>query len=138
MKDDTTTLRRRDCSVRLGYLPRSLHPKDTDFRDPITGIMIEKLTSFPTAPKLVVTPTWSDIPSKEFGEIPECLHVEYEGEGALNTILEVLSKRWQTRDLISIIREAQRSLPNQRGNSITDFTENLSAIPRFQPTAEQS
>ena len=124
--------------LTLGYLPRLPYPEDTDFRDPITGIMIEKLTSFPTAPKVVVTPTWSDIPSKEFGEIPECLHVEYKGEEALSTILEVLSKRWQTRDLISIIREAQRSVPNKRGNSIKDITENLSAIPRFQLTPEQS
>ena len=95
--------------------------------------MIEKLTSFPTAPKLVVIPIWNGIPSKEFGKIPECLLVEYDGEGALSTILEVLSKRWQTRDLISILREALR-----RGNSITDVTENLSAIPTFQSTAEQS
>ena len=100
--------------------------------------MIEKLTSFPTAPKLVVIPIWNGIPSKEFGKIPECLHVEYDGEGALSTILEVLSKRWQTRDLISILREALRSLPYTPGNSITDVTENLSAIPTFQPKAEQS
>ena len=86
----------------------------------------------------MVTPIWNNIPSKEFGEIPECLHVEYEGEESLSTILEVLSKRWQTRDVISILREAQRSLPYRRGNSIADVTENLSAIPRFQPTPEQS
>ena len=105
------------------------------------GIMMEKLTSFPTAPKLVVTPAlidWNTHPSKKLGEIPECLNVEYRGdEGALSTILEVLSKRWQTLDLISIIKEAQRTVPKTRG-SMLKITDNLSAIPRFQPTPEQS
>ena len=100
--------------------------------------MMEKLTSFPTAPKLVVTPTWHVHPSKEFGEIPELLHVEYAGrEGVVHTILEVLSKRWQTLDLISIMKEAQRTVSRHGWNRITKITDNLSAIPRFQTTSEQ-
>ena len=119
--------------------PPILSLVDTDSRDPITGKMMEKLMSFPTAPKLVVTPTWNTHPSKELEEIPECLHAEYEGgEGALSTILEVLSKRWQTLDLISIMKEAQRTVAKNGGNRITKITDKLSAIPRFQPTPEQS
>ena len=85
----------------------------------------------------MVTPTLID---RKLGEIPECLHVEYTGgEGTLSTILEVLSKRLQTLDLISIIKEAQRTVPKNRGNRIISrITDNLSAIPRFQPTPEQS
>ena len=110
-----------------------LYPEGKEPREPITGIMMEKLMSFPTAPKLVVTPPWNTYTSKELGEIPESLHVEYEGdEGALGTILEVLSKRWQTLDLISIIKEAQRTIAKNRVNSITNITDNLSTIPRFQ------
>ena len=124
-------------TVRLGDPPMSY--ADTDFSDPINGIMMEKLTSFPTAPKLVVTPTWNTHPSKELGEIRECLHVEYEGvKGTLSTILEVLSKRWQTLDLISIVKEAQRTVAKNGRNRITKITDNLSAIPRFQPTPGQS
>ena len=136
LKRHTTTLSYLD--FVMGTYPVMPYLGGTDSSDPITGILMEKLTSFPTAPKLVVTPTRYTHPSKELEEIPECLHVEYKGEEALSTILEVLSKRWQTRDLISIIREAQRSVPNKRGNSIKDITENLSAIPRFQLTPEQS
>ena len=107
--------------------------------DPITGIMMEKLTSFQTAPKLVVAPTWNAHPSKEVGEIPELLYVECEDiEGVVQTILEVLSKRWQTLDLISIMKEAQRTESENGWGRITKITDNLSAIPRFQPTPEQS
>ena len=119
-----------------GFKAYGMYP-GTDYRDPITGIMMEKLTSFPTAPKLVVTPTWNTYPSKELGEIPECLHVDYEGgEGVVRTILEVLSKRWRTVDLISIMKEVQRTVSRYGGNKITKITDNLSAIPRFQTTPE--
>ena len=129
--------RRRDF-LESRFTPMS-HRVDTASGDPIKGIMMKKLTSFPTAPKLVVTPTWNTCPSKELEEIPECLHVEYEGgKGALSTIREVVSKRWQTLDLISIIKEAQRTVAKNGGNRITKITDNLSTIPRFEPTPEQS
>ena len=119
-----------------GYKAYGVYP-GVDYRDPITGIMMEKLASFPTAPKLVVTPTWNTHPSKELGEIPECLHLDYEGgEGVVRTILEVLSKRWQTVDLISMMKEVQRTVSRYGGNKITKITDNLSAIPRFQTTPE--
>ena len=91
----------------------------------------------------MVTPTWNTHPSKKLREIPERLHVEYEGgEGVVHTILEVLSKRWQTLDLISIMKEVQRNVSRYGGNTITKITDNLSVIPRFQPrfqpTPEQS
>ena len=135
-KRGTTMLRFRNA---VSDPPSSYHG-DTDFSDPINAIMMEKLTSFPTTPKLVVTPTWNAHPSKELAEIRECLHVEYEGgERALGTILEVLSKRWQTLDLISIMKEAQRTLPKHGWRTkITKITDNLSVIPRFQPTPGQS
>jgi len=113
---------------------------DKNSRDPVTGIMMEKLASFPTATKLLVTPTWNTRPSKELGEIPESLHVEYRGgEETLSSILEVLSKRWQTLDLISIMKEVQRTLSMQKNSSgtIKKITDNLSAVPRFHETTEE-
>ena len=99
---------------------------------------MEKLTSFPTAQKLVVAPTWNFRSFEKLREIPECLDVEYIGdEGPLSTILEVLSKRWQILDLISIVKEAQRTVPKNGWKRITKITDNLSAIPRFQTTPEQ-
>ena len=123
---------------RSGFPPMS-YRVDKNSRDPVTGIMMEKLASFPTATKLLVTPTWNTRPSKELGEIPESLHVEYRGgEETLSSILEVLSKRWQTLDLISIMKEVQRTVSRYGGNKITKITDNLSTIPRFQSTPEQS
>ena len=118
----------------LRYWDPSVSPGDL-----IMGIILEKLTSFPTAPKLVVTPTWNGYPSKELEEIPEGLHVEYEGgEEAYGTILEVLFKRWQTLDLISIMKEAQRTLAKSGWDRMEKITDNLSAVPRFQAMPEQS
>ena len=147
LTDDKSTLfvafrvlnSKRDTSkrrYRVGFLPMS-YRVDKNSRDPVTGIMMEKLASFPTATKLLVTPTWNTRPSKELGEIPESLHVEYRGgEETLSSILEVLSKRWQTLDLISIMKEVQRTVSRYGGNKITKITDNLSAIPRFQTTPE--
>ena len=120
------------------YFAYGMH-RSANESDSITGIMMKKLTSFPTAPKLVVSPTLKADASKELGEIPELLRVEYDGsEGVVRTILEVLSKRWQTLDLISIMKEAQRTEPRNSCNRITKITDNLSAIPTFQTTSEQS
>ena len=125
--------------TEAGYLGTDAGYLGMEAGDLITGIMMEKLTSFPTAPKLVVTPSWSIRPLKELREIPERLHVEYVGgEGVVHTILEVLSKRWQTQDLISIMKEVQRTVARYGGNKITKITDNLSVIPRFQPTPEQT
>ena len=123
---------KRDTTTYTGAFPWR---RFTDSRDPITAIIMEKLTSFPSAPKLVVTPIWKTHPSKELEEIPERLHVEYAGsEGVVRSILEVLSKRWQTLDLISIMKEVQRT--PLKYSTINNVTDNLSAIPRFQPKPE--
>ena len=135
LKDDTAT---SSGIFRSPYDHLISRYGGTYFRDPITDIMMEKLTSFPTAPKLVVTPTWNIRSSEELREIPECLDVEYMGdEGTLSTILEVLSKRWQILDLISIVKEAQRTPQKNTWNYIRTITDNLSAIPRFKPTPEK-
>ena len=86
----------------------------------------------------MVAPTWNFRSFEKLREIPECLDVEYIGdEGPLSTILEVLSKRWQILDLISIVKEAQRTPQKNDLNFIRTITDNLSAIPRFQPTPEK-
>ena len=134
LKRDTTTL--SDIVESSFHLMR--YRGNKNFSDLITDLMMEKLTAFPTAPKLVVTPTWNTYPSKELEKIPELLHVEYTAdEGALGNILEVLSKRLQTLDLISIMKEVQRTRPKYGWNGITKITDNLSAVPKFQPTPEQ-
>ncbi|XP_044172787.1 uncharacterized protein LOC122957005 [Acropora millepora] len=109
----------------------------TGFQDRIKSIIMEKLASFPTTPKFLVTHismSWMYL------NLPETLHVEYVGsEGVEGTILEVLSKRWRTLDLISIMKEVQRTLSMQKNSNgtIKKITDNLSAVPRFHQTTEE-
>ncbi|XP_068741964.1 uncharacterized protein [Montipora capricornis] len=96
----------------------------------ITDIVIEKLQSFPTEANLLLTPEKGTL-----GEVPESLHVKYSrSSGVVATIFDVLSKRWQTLDLISIMREVQRTI---RGHTIS-ISDNLSSIPTFWKIEEQS
>lgn len=58
--------------------------------------------------KLVITDNWY---LREASQ--ETLRVQVNWKGGLATILEVLNKRWQTLDLISVFREIKRTLPVQ-------------------------
>ena len=74
------------------------------------------------------------------------MYASMRGKLALATIFELLNKRWQTLDLISVFREVQRTLPIKKapqqyyqGNfqvsaSVCDLLENLSCLPRLQKT----
>ncbi|XP_068710452.1 uncharacterized protein [Montipora foliosa] len=97
--------------------------------DPITDIAIERLESFPTEAKFLLTPGRGIFlhGGETQRDISESLHVEYYGSDAVGIIFEVLSKRWQTLDLISIMREAKRARSAQ-----FRITDNLSSIPRFR------
>ena len=105
--------------------------EDAQFGDSnITNIVIEKLQSFPTEAKLLLTPEKGTL-----GEVPESLHVKYlHSSGVVATILDVLSKRWQTLDLLSIMREVQRTIRVHR----ISISDNLSSIPTFWKIEEQS
>ena len=110
----------------------------------------EKFAFIPDT-KLVIT---SSLPSWEGNEeIPrESLYVryfDYRPRGiALSTMLELLKKRWQTLDLISVMMELQRTVTIKlttqyklaegdqlEWNPIT-VRENLSCLPRLQMTEE--
>ena len=75
--------------------------------------MKEKFTLIPHCTKLLVTSReW-----KQIGDIPETLHVMHERRGpwdkdSLDPMLQILSKRWQTLDLISIMHGLQTSAEN--------------------------
>ncbi|XP_068745004.1 uncharacterized protein [Montipora capricornis] len=98
-------------------------------KDPITDIAIERLESFSTEAKFLLTPgRWGLLRDDETQRnISESLHVVYCGSDAVGIIFEVLSKRWQTLDLISIMREVKRARP-----VLFTITDNLSSIPRFR------
>lgn len=105
----------------------------------------EKLATIPNT-KLVITNAWSLWDSKKIPRETIFVHYWYTvRESTLATILEILTKRWRTLDLISVMQEVQRTLPIkitrgielveegavQYGHPI-DVFENLSCLPRLQ------
>ncbi|XP_068710441.1 uncharacterized protein [Montipora foliosa] len=72
------------------------------------------LENIPNAVKVVITGSRLD----PFNEIPEALYVVYETSGNVFavTLLGILSKRWQTLDLVSIMQEVERELSFGRYN----------------------
>ena len=118
----------------------------------------EKLALIPDEPKLVVFPKpWHEKRMKFKEVIPEALIVQFPDNNRNSfheTMLEVFSKRWQTLDLVSMMREVQRTFPLKtvssfdyerpiswiRGDSsrTTIIDDRLSSLPRLQKTDENS
>ena len=100
----------------------------------------EKLALIPET-KVVIT---SNVPRMgEEGNISsETLQVYLSGKGLLTTLLQLLSKRLDTLDLISVMQELQRTAPQTdpryyRRHHDVDYTQvqirdNLSSVPRLQ------
>ena len=101
------------------------------------------VTSFPTKVKLIIHPklriprTW---PHEELVEVS----ASFGGDDFLTSMLEIFTKRWQTMDLISMMRELKRSLEEKRledrgspffykwrRNVNIYYKENLSCLVRF-------
>jgi len=70
----------------------------------------------------------------------ETLEVYFSRDTVLVTMLELLNKRWQTLDLISVMQEVKRTLASSHAHSHSRFMvleevvvrENLSCVPRLQ------
>ena len=97
-------------------------------------LLAEKLT--PNDAKLLITP--ATVQWKGLEEMPESLHVMYcpRFQPFVDTMLKVLSKRWQTLDLISMMRELQRTLPHMVSDHLVTINDSLSSIPRLQKTVK--
>ena len=108
--------------------------------------LTEKLALIPST-KLLITDIgyWLHLNTEELPQETLHLHITERGKLALATIFELLNKRWQTLDLISVFREVQRTLPIKsrasqqfdQGNfqvsaSVCDLLENLPCLPRLQ------
>ena len=107
----------------------------------------EKLALIPDEPKLLVFPMRVAKFNQEISEalfvwLPTCVKDAFPA-----TMLEVLSKRWQTLDLVSIMNEIQRSFPlklashvNYERRSLWNviIDDSLSSLPRLQKKEEWS
>ena len=99
----------------------------------------EKLALIPDT-KVVIT---NNVPRMgEEGNISsETLEVCLCGKGVLNTLLQLLSKRLDTLDLISVIHELQRTVPHYNpyryreiARAPVQIRDNLSSVPTLQKT----
>ena len=106
----------------------------------INRCLSEKLALIPDT-KVVIT---NNMPPIREGNISsETLEVYLSGKGVLTTLLQLLSKRLDTLDLISVMQELQRTAPPtgpryyyNRYHDV-DYTrvqirDNLSSVPRLQ------
>lgn len=122
--------------------------------------LTEKLALIPDEPKLVVLPKpWHEkrMKFKDSEVIPEALVVQFPTSNRNSfqeKMLEVLSKRWQTLDLVSMMHEVQRTFPLKTASSFdyerpiswirgdssrtTIIDDRLSSLPRLQKTEENS
>ena len=105
----------------------------------IKRCLSEKLALIPET-KVVIT---SNVPRMGKRNISsETLEVYLSGKGVLTTLLQLLSKRLDTLDLISVMQELQRTAPqtdprDYRRYHDVDYTQvqirdNLSSVPRLQ------
>lgn len=117
--------------------------------EPTRELLSQKLAQIPNNIKIVIEYT-EDSRLWQCKEIPQetlKLKLHRERKLSLATALELLTKRWQTLDLISVFREVKRTLhikmapqlitifPDMRKiNIVCDVYENLSFLPRLQDT----
>ena len=119
---------------------------DGDLPNELFTIIKEKLALIPDEPKLVIIPGLS---LKLQEGIPGTLLVQFPTgriDGFQAILIEILSKRWQTSDLISVMQEVQRTYPLFKTTSNIYIKQNakiriedtLSSKPRLQKTEESS
>ena len=88
--------------------------------------------------KLLITNNFSRFARKE-NILSETLEVYLSNKDQLTTLLELLTKRLETLDLISVMQELQRTFPpddNHFRRFGVQIRENLSCVPRLQKTEQ--
>ena len=106
----------------------------------IKRCLSEKLALIPDT-KVVIA---NNLPPMREGNISsETLEVYLSGTGVLTTLLQLLSKRLDTLDLVSVMQELQRTvtrtLPryyryHEDFHTPVQIRDNLSSVPRLQKT----
>lgn len=122
-----------------------------DMNEMVEDFMLEKLALIPDKTKFVASSgRWSRI-----AQLPEILYVECltAGKDFLTLLGEILNRRWQTLDLISMMEEVERDLlrkalpADYQGLRYVELRhgwrsqlvikDTLSSVPRFQKKEEQ-
>ena len=109
---------------------------NADMNVMIRRCLTEKLGLIQDCTKLLITFSEKQREWKWIAEIPQTLHVMCDrGDRGVTkfvtAMLEILSKRWRTLDLISIMQEVQRTEFHAGFLEIT-INDRLSTLPRLQ------
>ena len=125
-----------------------------EIEEVVEDCVLEKLTLIPDQTKFVTnSPSWSRIEG-----LPETLYVDHTAGKDFFTLLgDILKKRWQTMDLISMMEEVNRELLRkrfpagygrllhgelrlgpQRAFQLVFMQNSLSSVPRFKKSVEQN
>ena len=114
------------------------HPvnRNSPMRSISDDIMERLVTAFPTKGKLVIHPKWGirargKKPHKEVVEVS----VDFKGDDFPTLMLDIFTKRWQTMDLLSMMRELKRTLGERQLDSRDVYwREVYRGIPRQRVT----
>ena len=97
----------------------------------------EKLALIPDT-KLLISINFSPFAMKQ-NILSETLEVYLSQKDEITTLLDLLTKRLETLDLISVMQELQRTFPpddNHFRRFGVQIRENLSCVPRLQKTEQ--
>ena len=104
----------------------------------ISRCLSKKLALVPGT-KLVITNNVSRMSEKE-NISSETLEVDLSGKDVLSALLQLLSKRFDTLNLVSVMQELQREtsrgVPHNHRYNEVQIRENLSYLPRLQKTEQ--
>lgn len=104
----------------------------------ISRCLSKKLALIPET-KLVITNNVSPMRGKE-NISNETLEVDLSGKDVLSALLQLLSKRFDALNLISVMhelqRETSRGAPHYHRHNRVQIRENLSCLPRLQKTEQ--
>ena len=93
----------------------------SEFLETAKGCLTEKLALIPTTKLMIEDRSLS---LRDITIPQESLAIQLSWGKELAIILELLNKRWMTLDLLSILQEAQRTLPSIMTGSIPEISEN--------------
>ena len=122
-------------SQSLRRISEAIHQKTIT----IERCLREKLALIPDT-KLLITNNFFTF-SREENILSETLEVYLSHKDELTTLLDLLTKRLETLDLISVMQELQRTFAvedsgSRRRRCAIQIRENLSCVPRLQKTEQ--
>lgn len=120
------------------YDENSLNPRYTEDNHEMMTSVTQKLADIPDCTKLWITShEYSHRPAAEIAETLRLFCDASVMSNVVATTLKVFRKRWETLDIVSMMKEVQRTVRRSRelfpgGLSEVIITDSLSTLPRLK------